>query len=217
MTGTLRTRFPFSPLHDMPPGRLRWHLPELTRCRILLRRSIHRSMTTLRLVSRSAGATRPVNQMVIGIQMVTRNPPSPRSPRARAPTRIQSPHPNGYLLIHPMHLITSHVVNGHRIRLAPPNIILIILPLLESLLETPPITLPHLANPLITPFLTQLLESPRNSVTRAVSLRPRAPYTHNITTARFQGMGTPLPTTTLLPLLNPTFRNPNNPPPHSPF
>ena len=218
MTGTLRTRFPYSLLRDMLPGRPRWHLPEPTRSRILLRRSIHRSKNTPWLVPRSAGATRrPVNHRVIGTWTLTPNPPSLRSPRVRALTHTPNRHLSNCLRTRPPYLITPHVANDHKIRLTPPNILPIFPPPLENLLEKPLTILLHRENFLVTSLLNPSLESPHNSATRAVSPHQRAPCIHHTTTARFQGADTTLPITTFLPPLNPTSHTPNNPLPRSLF
>ena len=161
--------------------------------------------------------------------MVTQIPPSPRSPRVRAPTRIQNRHLSSCPRVHPLCPTIPHVPSDHSTRLVLPNSLPITLPLLEN-----PPTLPHLANPpatpfltpspspfltpsprpFLTPFLTPFLESRPNLATRVVPPRLRAPYIHLTTTVRSRGVG---PTTTMLPLLHPTTRNPNNPPPRPPF
>ena len=106
-------------------------------------------------------------------------------------------------------------MSDHKIRLAP-NFILIFPPLLENFLETSLITPPRPVNPLNSQFLTRFLESPPNSAIGAISPRRRAPRIHHTAAARSQGAAITFPTT-LLPLLNPTSRILNNPPPPSPF
>jgi hypothetical protein len=128
----------------------------------------------------------------------------PRSPRARAPALIRRRHLN-YLRIHPLYLITPRAPNVHSPRPVPPCIILTIPPLPGN---------PPLLKFLIL-CLTLFLESPPSSATRAATPRPRAP---DITeTARSQGAEIPFPTTTLVPLLHPTPRNPNSLLPRPPF
>jgi len=148
----------------------------------------------------------------MGNQMVTLIPRPPRSPRVRAPILNQNPHLSNYRRTHPLYLIIPHVVNDRSIRPVPPNT----LPSALSLLGNPLAIPPHLARSLV-PFLTLFLEIPPNLATRVTSRHPRAHYTYSTATAKFQGAGATLPTTTLLPLLSPTFLNPNNPPLHHPF
>ena len=129
--------------------------------------------------------------------MVWRIPPFPRNLRVRVLGRIQNQHSN-YLRIHLLYPITPRAPNDHRIRLVPPNILLIILPLPENYLITPllvsPLTtlplessrsilpllenplaiLPHLANSPTILFLNPFLESRPNLATRAVPPRPQA-------------------------------------------
>ena len=214
MTRTLRTRFPCSPLRDMSPGHLRWRLLELTRFRILLRRPCHQSTTTLWLVSRRAGATRPVRPMVIGTLMVTQNPPSPRNPRVRVRTPTLNRHLSVIPLVRPLYLITPHVVNDRSIPLIPLNYLPITLLLLENFLETPLTILRHPINSPNPSSLNLFLGSPLNSATRVVSPHQRALRS---ATARSQRAGAKLPTT-MLPLLpNPISPIPNNPSLRSPF
>lgn len=150
--------------------------------------------------------------------MVTRNPLSLRSPRVRALVPVLNRRLSNYLRTHLLYLITLHGVNDRSTRPAPPNIILISLPLLGN----PPkkflgiflVTLLPV-NSLATLLLTPFLASPPNLANKALSLSPRALYIRNTATVRSRA-DTTLPTTTLLPLLNPRSRIPNNPPLHSP-
>lgn len=214
MTRILRTRFPCSLLRDMSPGHPRWHLLELTRFRTLLRRRCHQSTTTLWLIPKRAGATRPARPMVIGTLMVTQNPPSPRNRRVRVLTPTLNRHLSVIPLVHPLYLITPHVANDHSIRLTPLNYLLIALPLLENLPETPLIILRHSINFPNPPSLNLFLGSPLNSVTRVVLPHQRALCS---ATARSQGADVKL-LTTMLPLLpNLISPIPNNPSLHNPF
>jgi len=137
--------------------------------------------------------------------MATQIPPPPRSPRVlRALTRTQNL--SNHLRIHPMRLIIPHVPNDHSIHLVPPNILLIILPLLEN-----PLTIPHhLVSSLTILLLYPFLESRPNLAT--VPLSPRAPSKHITETARSRGAQI-----SMLPPRHPTTRNPNSPPHHPPF
>lgn len=176
MTETLKTRSPFSLLHDTPPGRLRWHLPELIRRQIRLRRYNPQSKTTpwpvLWLAPPLAGATRPVNHMAIGIRMVMPNPPSPRGPRVRALTPITDRHLSSCRRIHPLYLNTPHVANDRSTHPIPPNILPSTLPLLENLLEIPLTAHLHLASFLVPLLLIPFPESNLSSATRVALLLP---------------------------------------------
>lgn len=140
--------------------------------------------------------------------MVALIPQSQRSPRVQALTRIQSP--DNYLRAHLMCLLIPRVPSDHSIRLVPPNLLPIILPPLEN----PLTTLPRLAKSPVTLFLTLFPESPHNPAFKVVPPRPQVPCSYITTTLRFPGADITLPTSTMLRLLHPTCRNPNNPPPH---
>ena len=135
---------------------------------------------------------------------MSRSPPR-RSPRVRVLTRI--PSLSKSLRTHPMYLIIPHVANDPSIRLVPPSILLITLPLLGN----HPIILRHPANSLAILLLNPSLESRPSLATRVAPPCQSPPSKHTIATARYQGAKF-----TMLPLLHPTTRNPTNPPPHTP-